>query len=586
MTTEQPGTDVGTLAPVDGAAGVDGATRRTGRGGAFGRWWRSGNRTLPLLAVVAVVSLAAGLGLSRFVVNPAEAAARTAPPAAGPITVPVESRELSNDVTIRGDVVYDDAADLRIETSDLGERAVVTGQVPEVGATFDPGSVALEIAGRPVIVLPGGLPTYRTLRAGVSGPDVLQLKAALGALGIGAGDPASDTYDAATAAGVAALYQRAGYPAPTASDEQTEALKSAEQGVRTAQADVTSAQNAVATAGRGGAAGSEVASADAAVRAAQRDRDVAQATLSDLEATCAADPSADGCSSAALLGARNAVANADDQVGVASAARAALDAAPDTSMEQATLTAARQSLTDAQTALAEAQAAVLTPLPASEIVFLETLPRRVDSVSVKRGGTVEGAVMSVSGAALQVVATAARADAALLEVGATGTIIAGDLEVPVTVTEVRAADQGSGGSGSNGSGSNGDDGGDSSTAGRQTVVLVPGELTPEQVEALQGSNVRVVLPVSSTGGAVLAVPLAALTAGPGGESRVEVRADDGTTSLVEVETGLAAGGYVEVTGVDRALAEGELVVIGKSGSEDAASSEATQEADSSDGADG
>lgn len=314
---------------------------------------------------------------------------------------------------------------------------------------------------------------------------------------------------------------------------------------------------------------------------------MAQATLSDLEATCAADPSADGCSSAALLGARNAVANADDQVGVASAARAALDAAPDTSMEQATLTAARQSLTDAQTALAEAQAAVLTPLPASEIVFLETLPRRVDSVSVKRGGTVEGAVMSVSGAALQVVATAARADAALLEVGATGTIIAGDLEVPVTVTEVRAADQGSGGSGSNGSGSNGgDDGGDSSAAGRQTVVLVPGELTPEQVEALQGSNVRVVLPVSSTGGAVLAVPLAALTAGPGGESRVEVRADDGTTSLVEVETGLAAGGYVEVTGVDRALAEGELVVIGKSGSEDAASSEATQEADSSDGADG
>ncbi len=580
MTAEQPGTDVEALPPLDGA---DGATTSAARGGAVARWWRSGNRTLPLLAVVAVVSLAAGLGLSRLVVNPAEAAARTAPPAAGPITVPVESRELSNDVTIRGDVVYDDAADLRVETSDLGERAVVTGQVPEVGATFDPGSVALEIAGRPVIVLTGGLPTYRTLRAGVSGPDVLQLKAALGALGIGAGDPASDTYDAATAAGVAALYQRAGYPAPTASDEEAEALKAAEQGVRSAQAEVTSAQNALATAGRGGAAGGEVASADAAVRAAERDRDVARATLTDLEARCAADGTTEGCASADLLRARNDVDNAEDQVGVAAAARAVLDAAPDTSMEQASLTAAREALTDAQSALAEAQAAVLTPLPASEVVFLETLPRRVDSVSVKRGGTVEGAVMSVSGAALQVVATAARADAALLEVGATGTIIAGDLEVPVTITEIRATE--GGGSGDEGSGQ-GDGSGDGSgsSSGRQTVVLVPGELAPEQVAALQGSNVRVVLPVSSTGGAVLAVPLAALTAGPGGESRVEVRADDGTTTLVEVETGLAAGGYVEVTGVDRALSEGELVVIGKSGTEDAASAEATQ--DASDGADG
>jgi hypothetical protein len=85
--------------------------------------------------------------------------------------------------------------------------------------------------------------------------------------------------------------------------------------------------------------------------------------------------------------------------------------------------------------------------------------------------------------------------------------------------------------------------------------------------------------VSSTGGAVLAVPLAALTAGPGGESRVEVMADDGTTALVEVETGLAAGGYVEVTGAGgAALAEGDLVVIGESGGSGAAGDEATDAA--------
>jgi len=132
---EAPVTD-GAVVPA-GPPPEDGAPGRRSR-------WRSGNRTLPLLGAVAVVSLVAGLGLSRLVINPADAAARTAPPVAGPITVPVESRELSNDVTIRGDVVFDDAAEVRVETADLGERAVVTGvadRLFEQGVTLPSGSV-------------------------------------------------------------------------------------------------------------------------------------------------------------------------------------------------------------------------------------------------------------------------------------------------------------------------------------------------------------------------------------------------------------------------------------------------------------
>ena len=568
-------------APVTDGAVVPAGPPEDGAPGRRSRW-RSGNRTLPLLGAVAVVSLVAGLGLSRLVINPADAAARTAPPVAGPITVPVESRELSNDVTIRGDVVFDDAAEVRVETADLGERAVVTGQVPEIGAEFGPASVALEIAGRPVIVLPGALPTYRTMRIGVSGPDVLQLKQALTGLGIGVGNPDSDAYDAATAAAVTALYQRVGYSAPAASDEAADALKAAEQGVRAAQAEVTRSQGELASSGAG-ASTAQVAQADAEVRSAQRARDAAAIALANMTDACTANPNDSDC-----VQARNTLADAEDTIGVKQAERAALNKAPDTSSARAGVTAAQQALTDAREALTQAQQDVQTILPASEVVFLETLPRRVDAVSVKRGGTVDGAVMSVSGAALEVVASAARADAALLTVGATGTVTAGDLEVPVTVTEIKAADAGSGdkGSGSgNGGGNGGSGGGDSaSSAGRSTVVLVPGELTPEQVATLQGSNVRVTIPVSSTGGAVLAVPLAALTAGPGGESRVEVMGDDGETTLVEVETGLAAGGYVQVTGVGRDLAEGELVVIGKAGAaagdeEDGATSDPTSGSD-------
>ncbi|HEY0215725.1 MAG TPA: hypothetical protein VGC57_04980 [Cellulomonas sp.] len=549
--------------------------------GSPGTSWRTGNRAIVVLAVVAVVGLVAGLVLSRFVINPADAAARTAAPQAGPITVPVESRELSNDVTIRGDVAYDDAVDLRVETADLGERAVVTGQVPEVGATLDAGSVALEIAGRPVIVLPGDLPTYRTLRSGVSGPDVVQLKAALAALGIATGDPASDTYDTATAAGVRALYQRVGYPAPTPTDDEQSAVEAGEQAVRSAQAEVTSAGGALSSAANGATLQSKVLQADAAVRQAERARDVARAALADRDTSCApgGDPGMLSCTGAERLELQSSIDDAQDAVDIATAERTEVGAAPDTSAERASLTSAQQMLADAKEQLAKAQEATTTVLPASEVVFLQTVPRRVDAVDVRRGATVEGSVMSVSGATLQVVASASRADAELLTVGDTGTISLDGTDLPVTVTAIDAAGASGttdGSTGSDGSGS-GDDPGSGSGSGRYTVTFQPGDLTPEQVAALQGSNVRVSVPVSSTGGAVLAVPLAALTAGPGGESRVEVLGDDDESELVEVTTGLAAGGYVEVTGVGRVLTEGELVVVGVSGS-DGATDEATADA--------
>lgn len=517
--------------------------------------WLRGNRTIVLLAAVAVVGLVAGLGLSRLVLNPAEVAARTAAPEAGPISVPVERRTLSNDVTLRGDVAYDDAVDLRVETSSLSERAVVTGQVPEVGSTLDAGSVALEIAGRPVVVLPGDLPTYRTLRVGVSGPDVTQLKAALGALGIGSGDPGSDLYDAQTAAGVRELFQRAGYPAPEPSTEDQAALKAAQEGVRSAEDEVARA-NQELTSGSSGSTAAQRADGDSAVRQAERAAQLAQAELDEQRASCdrgEAEPSS--CTGAALLALEKAVADAQDGVGVAHAQRSELDQSADSGAARTALNSAQRALTAAQEALTEAQAATMTALPASEVVFLQSLPRRVDTVSARRGGTVEGAVMTVSGATVQVVANASASDAALLEVGATGTIPVGDETVPVTVASIEAQRPAESKDKESSSSS-------SSSSGRFKVVLVPQGLTEEQVTVLQGTNVRVSVPVSSTGGDVLSVPLAALTAGPGGESRVEVMGEDGTSELVQVSTGLAAGGYVEITGSEQALQAGDLVVIG------------------------
>ena len=514
-------------------------------------WFRSGNRTLPILAAVAVVSLGAGFALSHFVVNPADAAARTAPPAPGLVTVPIESRELSNDVTLRGDVSFDGATAVQVELGELTTRAVVTGQIPEVGAQIEAGDVILEIAGRPVIALPGGLPTFRTLRIGSHGPDVLQLKEALSSMGIPVGNVSSDVFDAATADALRTLYQRAGFPLPPVPESVAAEQSAAQERLRHAQEGVTQAQRDLDAQGAG-ADPVSVASADAAVTSAQRNHNAAVAARDDLLRDCEHEERV--CTSAELTMAQNAVDDAYDQITVARTAREQLDVAPDTSIAQAALTAARQAVTDAQTALREANEAALPHLPASEVVFFDTLPRRIDSVAVSRGETLGGgAVMQVSGADLQVVASAAAADAALLEVGSTGFIDAGDLRVDVTVTEIQAPTEGG--------------------AGRSTIVFSPGEVTPEQVVALRGANVRITVPVGATGGDVLTVPLAALTAGPGGESRIEVHEADGSTTLVEVTTGLAAGGHVEIEGVDRTLTVGELVVIG-TGTADGGSVEA------------
>ena len=521
-----------------------------------------GRRTIVAMAGVAVVCLAAGLLLSRLVISPGQAAANAAPPTAGPITVPVESRVIANEVVLRGDVGYDDPVDLAMETGDLGGPAVVTGQVKEVGATVDAAAVVLEVTGRPVIALPGDLPTYRTLRTGVSGPDVQQLKTALRAVGIDGGDPGGATYDAAAAAGVRALYQKVGYEPPTGGPETQEAVEAAQEGVTAAQAQVASAEAALTAAARA-TGGASIAELDGAVR-------IAEAQVAYLAEQCSrpaapADPlgppemSGADCTPPGLV-------RADADLTSARAARAAADVAPDTSAERQGVRAAKDQLTTARERLTEAQSAALTPLPATEIVYLPSLPRRVDAVSVERGGIVQGKFMSVSGATIQITASASRADAELMTPGTAGVISVDGVDAPVTVAEVTDAEA-----------TEADEAGGTeakpATGDRRRVVFTVGVLTPEQLTALEGTNVRVRVPVSSTDGEVLAVPLAALTAGPGGESRVEV-SGDGTSRLVEVTTGLAASGYVEITGSEEPLEAGDLVVVGVSPQEEDPGSEA------------
>jgi len=527
--------DEGTeLAADDGAAaGSAVPDAPSGRVQGWGRVFRT-NRALWIIAAAAVLSLVVGLLVGRFVLSPADAASLTDPPEPGLITVAVERGILSNDVTMRGDVGYADSVEVTIDTASLGGPAVVTGSVPEVGATLESLAVALEVAGRPVIVLPGELPAYRTLVVGLTGPDVVQFKEAMRAVGIDAGDPASDVFDATAAAAVSALYAQVGYPAPVSDEGAADAVLAAQEGVRSAEQALASARADLGQAS-GGASPVDVRAADNAVNSAQRALDV---RLSQRPADAAEVPAWDA-----------EVSDLRDALELRRLERRQLDIAPDTAGPRAAVEAADRQLAESRQLLERAREQALPSLSAGEVLYLSELPRRVDAVNVTRGQVLQGAAMVVSGATITITGAAAPADAALLEVGGEATFELAD-GTPHGATIAALAPGATQGD-------------------RWEITLQPDELTADQAMQLQGRNVRVSLPVGATAGEVLFVPVAALTAGPGGEARIEVvdgdprDGEDAATRLVVVTTGLAAGGFVEVTPTDGDVAEGDLVVVGR-----------------------
>lgn len=476
-----------------------------------------GNRVLWTVAAASVVCLVAGYVSGTLL---SSAGAAESPRKGGPVTVPVTSQVLTNTVTLRGDVAFDDAVEVKIAAGELAGPAVVTGAVPTVSTALDTLSIALEVAGRPVIVLPGALPAYRTLRAGQTGPDVTQAKEALRHAGFDPGG--SDSYDSATAAAVVALYQKVGYAPPAIDAQAKSAADSARQAVQAAEKGLDEAQRALTTAGKGADAAKRV-ELDNAVREAERELAAARA---------GGDPAA--------------VARAEDGLRLAQTQREVGLSAPDTSAEAQAVSSARKELESARSDLAKANAEAITPLPANEVQFLPTLPRRVDEVKAQRGAVLEGAAMTVSGATLSVTARAAAAEAELLRTGLAASVaVPGGKAVSAGVTSVRQQT---------------DEKNADKKAGRGwEVVLGLPSLTPQQVEQLRGQNVRVSIPVKATDGKVLVVPAAALSAGPGGQSRVEVANGD-RTRLVPVTTGLAADGLVEVKGK---IAAGDQVVVGR-----------------------
>ncbi|AWS46798.1 peptidoglycan-binding protein [Streptosporangium sp. 'caverna'] len=199
-------------------------------------------------------------------------------------------------------------------------------------------------------------------------------------------------------------------------------------------------------------------------------------------------------------------------------------------------------------------------VPPGEIVFLPSLPARLDKVGVKPGDAVEGEVATVTSAAFAVTGSVESREAKLLRRGMKATLeTADETRFPAVLSATGDAARPAEADGKT-------EGAGAAGVADEKLDSVPVLLTPTVVKGLRelvGAPVTVKISVGATDNAVLTVPVAAVVTSADGRPRVQVELPGGDkTGDVEVRTGLTADGTVEVTPVKPGtLKEGDRVVV-------------------------
>ncbi|WP_239643002.1 peptidoglycan-binding protein [Nocardiopsis alkaliphila] len=165
---------------------------------------------MAIVVVVCALASACAFAATVFVRSPQQRAAEAAPPPPSTLTAGVEERELVDTIVLRGTVGSEFTATITAPGPGPAGDPVVTATPIAVGEEILPGSVVAEVAGRPLIALPGEFPMYRDLLPGMEGRDVTQLQEALLSLGFALPE-ANGVYGPATQAAVEAMYDNRGY---------------------------------------------------------------------------------------------------------------------------------------------------------------------------------------------------------------------------------------------------------------------------------------------------------------------------------------------------------------------------------------
>lgn len=558
-----------------------------------------------ILGFVAAIAVGGWVAGSR-IESPADAAARTAPPAPSPILVPVEERVLSTNVVTRGTARYGLPRPVSIPPSTLKMDAGLITTLPLRNVQVEEGGVLLTASGRPLFVLQGGIPAYRDLTPGISGEDVRQLEQGLKRLGFDPG-PIDGRYDQQTGAAVEKWYKSAGWEPFGPTREQltnvraiereledamkyrlsavttsgaaalavTSARASAEHSDRSAAAELaakTADLSRLAANGKNEsplAVESERAKAEYAETAARAEvaAQIADRALIVLDPRQTATARAAADAKLQLAQAAALKTELESELAIQTAERDAKLAIEQFKMAEAAVKSARlagemavRSAHDAQRVanldaqlaadrvnrlnadLLAAKSKLGIQIPVDEIVFIPSLPVRVEEVTAHVGDAARGAVLTVTDNQLLVAASLPLEAAPLVKP-----------DMPVTIDEQALGIKAAGvvEMVANSPGTHGVD-------GYHIYFEVRVDNAPMRLE---GFSLRLTIPIKSTAGAVTAVPLSAVSLSADGTSRVQIE-NGGLLEYIVVNPGLSADGYVEVSAIDGKLAPGQFVVVG------------------------
>ena len=492
-------------------------------------------RLLTIFLVLALVILTAiGSWIAGSTIqSPAEVAARTAPPTPSPILVPIEARVLTSAIVTRGTARYGLPLTIALAPSALKAGPGVITTLPLRNTQIKEGDVLLTASGRPVFVLQGAVPTYRDLVPGSVGADVRQVEDGLQRLGFDP-SPVDGSYDEQTSAAVAAWYRAAGWQpfGPTADQQGL---------IRTLEQQLAKAINEQAAAAeRAAAAPLALAAAQATADQATKAAAAELATMRTQRDEALTDPtqSANRASAERAFEVAEAGVKARQLEGEV-AIQTAINAQK-VAEREANLAAAVVAQNMDELAIARRNSGV--QIPVDEIVFIPTLPVRVEAINVAVGDVAKGSLLLVTNNQLALDSSLPLDEASLIKPGLKVFIDEPTLGVEATGIVSRVA------------ATPGTEGVDGFHLYFETVV-------DTTTVSLEGFSLRLTIPVESTGGEVLAVPVSALSMTADGSSRVQVE-NQGAFQFVVVEPGLVADGFVEVTPVEGTLTPSQLVLIG------------------------
>ncbi len=499
------------------------------------RTWATQNpRLATLVALIAATVAVAALSYlaGARIKSPAQIAAESSPPPASPILVPIDKRVLTSDIVTRGTARFALPQIISIPPSAAKLLETFITSLPLPNAEFREGDVAFTISGRPVFVLEGDTPAFRDMAPGTSGKDVRQLEGALKRLGFYPG--ATDgRYDYQTAAAVAAWYRKSGWEAFEPTPQQLSEISTLTEQLAVAEKDHLAAN----VAGSSQLLEATRAKAVATNNAAAVDVDAKTIAYQTIAEDVNSSSEARAKAEAELKAAQSTVKTTrrEGALTVLNAQNAQKIARREAAVAQA--------LAERLTAdLHRVQSKTGITVPADEVIFVSSLPARLEKTDATVGAAAKGPALTVASNQIVIDSSLQLAEASLVNPEMEVKIDEADLGIKAAGVVTRVAEA---------PGTNGVD-------AFHVYMEVTVNETPTK---LAGTSLRLTIPIKSTNHEVLAVPVSAVSLAADGSSRVQVQRN-GSLEYVTVKTGLSAQGFVEVTPIQGALGAGQLVVVG------------------------